>query len=835
MNTTIHTHISSRLTVLLVSIALSVLVSACGGGETGESGLGTGGGGTPPSSPGSDAQVIAGQALKGPLDDALVEVLDPAGNVLASGPVQAGQFELSVGVPADHPYVEVRTRGGHFVDEATSRRVDVPASEGLNALISRSELSVHRLELVLTPETSVISELARGRLQAGSSFEGAMDEALRLYQQQFVRDSRPPQVASDTDSPMRFGTPLTPDDTADVMAWHRAGAFSHYAQDLGLGPEFVFQLTNALARDMHDGRLDGLANGEPITVSGPTGGVFHMEDADQALRFSQARAGTLHEDVARLVDGAASPDLRRRLELMSLDLTDFDWLRMQRSQGISTTETHLAANDLPALPRLPELVDEDGNPTDRVARYTLRAMMDVDVTIHAPGESWVTPMYRYNALQLPPVIRARRGDEMFVTLVNDLPAASTVHWHGFKLPGSEDGGPADPVAPGSSRLYHFTLDQPAASLWFHPHPHPGTAEQVYQGLAGVLLLTDQVEQQLRRDSRIPAEEHDIPLLIQDRLFDAESAGVRELVYSSEQMAGFGMMGNVVLVNGAELPRLAVETRQYVLRLYNASNSRTYDFALHDGQQFSLVGSDGGWLPSPVEVDNVVLSPGERSAIVIDFAAYRPGDQVMLISRPFMGGAAMGMSRFHASGGTEGMHGGMVGGHHGREPYLPGEGQDIMRFDVDRAVVDDVRLYAGLPEAAVIHDRLSEQDATADRLFVMSWGHGMDGFLINGKQYSPDRIDEQVTPGAIEIWEIVNVSPMPHPFHPHAIQWQVLDRSRESPAGAERGWKDTVLVRPGESVRLIGKFEPVNSGEYVYHCHILEHEDAGMMGIFRVGP
>jgi len=835
MNVTTDVRISNRLAGLFVPIALSTFLSACSGGGTGESGSGTGGGGAPPSTPGSDAQVISGQALKGPFDDALVEVLDPAGNLLANGPVEAGQFELSVGVPADHRYVEVRTRGGHFVDEATGRRVDVSASEGLSALISRSELSAHRLELVLTPETSVISELARGRLQAGSGFEGAMDEALRLYQQQFVRDSRPPQVASDTDSPIRFGTPLTPADAADTMAWHRARAFSRYAHDLGLGPESVFPLMDALARDMQDGRLDGSANGEPVTVPGPAGGVFHMDGVDHALRFAQARAGMLHDDLAELVENGASPALRRHLELMSLDLADFDRLRDQRSQGNLTTDANLASSELPEFSHLPELADEDGDPGNQAARYTLRAAAGVDVTVRAPGDSWVTPMYRYNALQLPPIIRARRGDEMYMTLVNDLPAASTVHWHGFKVPGSEDGGPADPVAPGSSRLYHFTLDQQAASLWFHPHPHPGTAEQVYRGLAGVLLLTDDVEEQLRRESRLPAQEHDIPLLIQDRLFDAESSGVRELVYSSEQMSRFGMMGNVVLVNGAELPRLAVGTRQYILRLYNASNSRTYDLALHDDRRFNLVGSDGGWLPSPVEADHVVLSPGERVAIVIDFAAYRPGDRVMLTSRPFMGGAAMGMSQFHASGTTGGMHGGMGGQHHGRQPYLPGEGQDIMRFDVDRAVVDDVRLYAQLPGSAEIHSILSEQDATAHRLFVMSWGHGMNAFLINGRQYFPDRIDEQVTPGATEIWEIVNVSPMPHPFHPHAIQWQVLDRNGESPAGAERGWKDTVLVRPGERVRLIGAFEPVNSGEYVYHCHILEHEDAGMMGIFRVGP
>ena len=159
----------------------------------------------------------------------------------------------------------------------------------------------------------------------------------------------------------------------------------------------------------------------------------------------------------------------------------------------------------------------------------------------------------------------------------------------------------------------------------------------------------------------------------------------------------------------------------------------------------------------------------------------------------------------------------------------------MRFDVDTAVADDVQLYGQLPSGADIWNRLSTEDATNERTFVMSWSHAPGVFLINGKQYSEDRVDETVEKGATEIWEITNSSPVPHPFHAHAIQWQVLDRNGEDPAGAERGWKDTVLVNPGESVRIVGRFEPVNFGKYVYHCHILEHEDAGMMGLFEVLP
>jgi len=282
-----------------------------------------------------------------------------------------------------------------------------------------------------------------------------------------------------------------------------------------------------------------------------------------------------------------------------------------------------------------------------------------------------------------------------------------------------------------------------------------------------------------------------------------------LTYSDDHMSGFGMMGGTTLVNGAELPRLSVETRQYTLRLYNASNSRTYDFALHDGRSFTIVGSDGGWLPEPVQADHIVLSAGERAAIVIDFAANQVGDRLMLVSTPFMGGPAMGMSQFDSSPNHGGM-GGMGGGHHGGmhgsgEPRLPGEGIDIMRFDVDTAVADDVQLYGQLPSGADIWNRLSTDDSTNERTFIMSWSHAPGVFLINGKQYSEDRIDETVEKGATEIWEITNTSPVPHPFHAHAIQWQVLDRNGIEPVGAERGWKDTVLVNPGESVRIIGRF------------------------------
>lgn len=824
--------------VAVAILIAAMTISGCGGGGSGGA---TPNNAPPTGGPAPNLVAITGQALKGPMHDSTLEIVSPDGDVLATGRTQSGDFEISVDL-AELPYVEIRTRGGYFMDEATGARVDVDPGEGLCAIVSASDVQAHAHEIVLTPETTIIAHMIRHSMAAGSSLQEATTQASDTYHDQFVGESRPPATSADADRPMHFGAPLDPMNAEDSLAWHRARSFSRYANETGLAPQAMFELMEALGLDMHDGLLDGHAGSDPISFMHASGGPFNMTEHDHTLRYTQARAGMLHDDLFTVFNGDGSTEFRHHLELMSLDLAPFDMMHAQHRDGITTTAENLTADNLPAFQHLPVLTDEDGDAQNAAGSYTLRAVPDVDVTIQAPGTSWTTPMLRYNGMQLPPVIRARRGDEMFLTLVNELSDASTIHWHGFKVPGPEDGGPTEPVESNSFSVYNFTLDQPAASLWFHPHPHGQTAEQVYRGLAGVFLLTDEIDDQLRSGNQVPAVEHDIPVLVQDRLFEAEVSGERLLTYSDDHMSGFGMMGGTTLVNGEVLPRLSVETRQYTLRLYNASNSRTYDFALHDGRTFTIVGSDGGWLAEPVQTDHVVLSAGERAAIVIDFSPDSVGDRLMLVSQPFMGGPAMGMSQFGSSpnhggmGGTGGMGGGHHGGMHGSgEPRLPGEGIDIMRFDVDTAVVDDVQLYDQLPPRAEVWNRLSTEDATNERSFVMSWAHAPGAFLINGKQYSENRIDETVARGATEIWEITNTSPVPHPFHAHAIQWQVLDRNGQEPTGAESGWKDTVLVNPGESVRIIGRFEPVNYGKYVYHCHILEHEDAGMMGLFEVLP
>jgi len=497
----------------------------------------------------------------------------------------------------------------------------------------------------------------------------------------------------------------------------------------------------------------------------------------------------------------------------------------------SSSETSMESTIHPSLHILPTLSDEDGNNSDAKATYTLTAKQNVNVTIETPEGNWITPMWRYNDNPLPLVIRANRGDTMTLHFNNQLSSDSTIHWHGFKVPAKEDGGPDFPVKPNESKTYSFTLDQPASPLWFHPHPDMQTGKQVYMGLAGVFLIEDNISKELEQSRQLPSGDQDVVLLVQDRRFGAERNGIRELQYMNQNRDSDGMLGDVVLVNGSQFPNLDVATKQYRFRLYNVSNAKNYDFAFDDGREFTVVATDGGLLKHPVKLDHIKMGAAQRVEIIVDFGEDSVGDQVKLISQAFeddtmnMGG---GMSSMNQNS-SESME--------GRSPN--GTAIDIMSFEVTQQESDDITLYSTLSEQASINKRLDPalaDNSGNERSFVMTMnmGSGSMSFVINGKAFDPNRVDEFVDANSTEIWNITNNSPMAHPFHAHAIQYQIIDRDGIPASGVDLGWKDTFLVKPNETVRIIGKFEPINQGDYMYHCHILEHEDAGMMGYFRVG-
>lgn len=409
---------------------------------------------------------------------------------------------------------------------------------------------------------------------------------------------------------------------------------------------------------------------------------------------------------------------------------------------------------------------------------------------------------------LGPTILLNSGSSVNLNLQNNLSEPTNIHWHGLLIPANMDGHPEDVAQPGSSFSYNFSVNQRAGMYWYHPHPHGFTAKQAYKGLAGVFVVNDAEEQALN----LPSAAFEIPLVIQDkRIFPDYS-----LDYSpqmGEIMTGF--MGQYITVNGVYSPYLNVNKRNYRLRVLNGSNGRIYNVALSNNASFAVIGSDGGLLASPQTVSSLILGPGERADLIVDFSSYSLGTDLYLVSKTFNAGEAQGTQEFK-----------------------------MMKFTVSQNDTDTF----SLPGTLSVLNLIPESSATKTRTFSISnagmgmGGHGgMSGMnmkgmhKINDKTYDAGRIDETVQAGATEIWVFDNsTGDEPHPMHIHGIQFQVLDRTggRNVLIPTESGWKDTVMIMPGEKVRTIMTFHQ-NKGKYVVHCHNLEHEDDGMMLQFEV--
>lgn len=422
---------------------------------------------------------------------------------------------------------------------------------------------------------------------------------------------------------------------------------------------------------------------------------------------------------------------------------------------------------------------------------------------------------------LGPNIRVRTGQRVRIHFRNHLPEATNIHWHGLRVPPEMDGHPGDVIAPRGSFTYEFQVLNRAGTYWYHPHPEMLTSGQVYRGLAGLFIVSDEEEGAVR----LPSGPFDVPLVIQDRMVEAN-----QFVYpSDEETRMMGFLGNRILVNGRPNYTLNVATRAYRLRLLNGSNSRIYKLAWGDGTPLTVLATDGGLLERPVEREYVTLGPGERVELWADFRGRRPGSILELRSLAFHG--------VHGDEEMEGM---------GMDDELAnGAPFPVMRFRVARRE----RSGPSLPATLSTISRYRLEDAvngSAPRTFGltfrdMQWG-------LNGRAFEMDEVadDEIVQLNTLEAWEFINeLNPgeemeqmgMVHPMHIHGVQFQVLERQvlPELAMGwdsvregyVDEGWKDTVLVMPGERVKLLMRFEDA-PGRFVYHCHNLEHEDMGMM-------
>jgi FtsP/CotA-like multicopper oxidase with cupredoxin domain len=407
-------------------------------------------------------------------------------------------------------------------------------------------------------------------------------------------------------------------------------------------------------------------------------------------------------------------------------------------------------------------------------------------------DGMTTPTWGFNGDYLGPTLRAHRGEKVAVEITNSLGETTTVHWHGMHLPAAMDGGPHQPIEPGGRWRPEWEIDQPAATLWYHPHPHGDTEEHVLRGLSGMFILDDEHSRSLG----LPAEYgvDDIPLIVQDKKFRSDG----QFQFDS-QGNEVGLLGNVVLTNGTWGAALDVSTELVRLRILNGSSARTYDFAFDDQRDFSLVATDGGLLAAPHVTDHARLSPGERAEIVV---AVEPGTETMLRSLPpDLGDVA-----------------------------VPAAYGALDEFDVLLLrAASELRPSPRMAEQFGDIARFTAGDADSVRTFEVQ------NREINGRRMDMDRIDEVMQVDSTELWEVTNRDLFPHNWHVHDVQFQVVDIDGQVPGPELMGWKDTIYLEPRRVYRIMMRFEDYVDDEnpYMIHCHLLLHEDEGLMSQFVV--
>ena len=491
---------------------------------------------------------------------------------------------------------------------------------------------------------------------------------------------------------------------------------------------------------------------------------------------------------------------RRNLLLGAVTTAVFG-LNLPRSLALATEHF---ANPL----KIPALIE--GNPGEGGKLFELG--IQAGTSKFLPGVA--TPTLGINGAYLGPTIKCRAGDRVTFRVKNNLTEPATLHWHGLHIPARQDGGPHQVVEPGAVWEPSFEIKQKASLCWYHSHLLEGTGEQVLRGLAGLFLIDDDESRSLNLPSEYGVD--DIPLVLQDRRFNRDG-GFEYLSTMGDVEMGYE--GDVILVNGTIDPHVVLRRQRTRLRVLNGSNSRIYMLGRDDGADLVIIGSDGSLLERPVRQRRARLGPGERIELLVDM---QPNKAVTLMSYPVIAGA-MG----------SGM---MMRGMRGNSETFP-----IIELRAAQLETNDL----SVPERLIAVPHWNPVQAARTRIITLDMammGMGrmgspaMDGPMgINRRSMDINRIDLRIPLGSVEIWEIRNATPLTHPFHIHDVQFRVLDRAGTPPEPYEHGLKDTVLVDAGSAVRIITEFSDFADPDhpYMYHCHILEHEDAGMMGQFVV--
>lgn len=479
--------------------------------------------------------------------------------------------------------------------------------------------------------------------------------------------------------------------------------------------------------------------------------------------------------ISILVIGGCSNNIQSDEEM------DHDMEEMDHSAMDDMMEGHMSHDEVVMLNdstgenelRIPTILEQDD---EEGIVYTVRAQKGKTEIF----DGTETETYGYNGSFLGPMLRFEKGDNVKIRTINELDEETTFHWHGLEVAADVDGGPHDALEPGEEKVIEFEVTQEASTLWLHPHPEGKTAEQVYNGLAGLIYIEDENSKSLG----LPTDygKNDIPLIFQDKKFDDK----KQLNFSAAKNDD-GTIGDTLLINGTHNPKLTVNKEKVRLRLLNGSNARNFTFKLNTGDSFVQIATDGGFLNEPVILKEVTLTPSERAEIVIDFSQLDTEIDLALINE---------------------------------------DGSILLPFELSNQSGTVSRIPGLMNDFSVTEEEMDLPVTKKVELFGM-----MDMVTINGKKFDPERIDFTQQQGVTEVWEIYNkpdmMGGMIHPFHIHGAQYKVISRNGEEPPENERGWKDSISISPDETVKVAIQFK--YKGVYMFHCHILEHEDNGMMG------
>ncbi|WP_445445352.1 multicopper oxidase CueO [Citrobacter portucalensis] len=534
-----------------------------------------------------------------------------------------------------------------------------------------------------------------------------------------------------------------------------------------------------------------------------------------------------------------------------------DFLKYSVALGVASAlplwSRSVFAADRPALP-IPDLLTAD-------ASNRMQLVVQAGKSSFA-GKTATT--WGYNGNLLGPAVKLNKGQSVTVDIHNQLAEETTLHWHGLEIPGEVDGGPQGIIPAGGKRSVTFTPDQRAATCWFHPHQHGKTGRQVAMGLAGLVLIEDEEIRKLLLPKQWGID--DVPVIIQDKQFSADG----QVDYQLDIMtAAVGWFGDTLLTNGAIYPQHAAPRGWLRLRLLNGCNARSLNIAASDNRPLYVIASDGGLLAEPVKVTELPMLMGERFEVLVDVSDGKAFDLVTLpVSQ--MGMAIAPFDKPHPVMRVQPLlitASGTLPNSLTSMPSLPSlEGLTVRKLQLSMDPMLDMmgmqmlmKKYGGQAMAGMDHGKMmghmNNDNMGHGNMNHGNMNHGEMGNMqhgdmgnmkhgtfdfhnanrINGQAFDMNKPMFAAAKGQHERWVISGQGDMMlHPFHIHGTQFRILSENGKAPAAHRAGWKDTVRVEGGVSEVLV-KFDHDAPKEHAYmaHCHLLEHEDTGMMLGFTV--